>query len=54
MLSSYQDAYTSEFLELYKSLVNGKPIKTTAEDALQDISLFDKMFKVWAAQKSKA
>ncbi|KAI9152312.1 Myo-inositol 2-dehydrogenase [Paramyrothecium foliicola] len=45
VLSSYEDAYTAELQELYKCLVDGKEIKTTAKDALQDITLFDMMYK---------
>src|SRR3954454_2655521 len=45
ILSSFQDAYTCEFEELYQCLVEGKPIKTSAEDALNDLQLFDMMYK---------
>jgi predicted dehydrogenase len=45
ILSSLQDAYTTELEELYKCLVEGKPIKTSAEDALNDLRLFDMMYK---------
>ena len=45
ILSSFQDAYTCQFEELYKCLVQGKPIKTSAEDALNDLRLFDMMYK---------
>lgn len=45
MLSSYEDCYTAEFQELYESLVNGKPIKTTVEDAKQDLKLFDMIYR---------
>jgi hypothetical protein len=41
ILSSFQDTYTCEFEELYKCLVEGKPIKTSAEDALDDLRLFE-------------
>lgn len=45
ILCSFQDAYTSEFMELYRCLVEGKEIKTSAEDAYQDLKLFDMMYK---------
>ncbi|KPM38197.1 hypothetical protein AK830_g8359 [Neonectria ditissima] len=44
ILSSYEDAYTAELKELYESIVEGKPIKTTAEDALQDLRLYSMMY----------
>ncbi|KAJ9640336.1 hypothetical protein H2201_006891 [Coniosporium apollinis] len=45
ILTSYEDAYTAELQELYACLVDGKGIKTTAEDALEDIKIFDMMYK---------
>ncbi|CAH0051567.1 unnamed protein product [Clonostachys solani] len=45
VLSSYEDCYTVEFQELYESIVNGKPIKTTVEDAAQDLKLFDMIYR---------
>lgn len=45
ILSSFEDAYTVELKNLYSCFVEGKPIKTTAEDALQDLKLFDLMYK---------
>ena len=51
ILGSYEDAYTSEMTEMYECLVNGKTIKTTAEDAMQDLQLFDMMFERWIAQR---
>lgn len=47
MLSSYEDAYTTELLEVYEWVAKGKAPKTTAEDALQDMKLFDMMYKAW-------
>ncbi|KAK8157518.1 hypothetical protein BKA80DRAFT_291141 [Phyllosticta citrichinensis] len=41
MLSSYEDAYTAELQEMHASFAQGRPIKTTPEDALQDLRLFD-------------
>lgn len=51
VVSSYEDAYTAQLREFYECMVMGKPIKTTAEDALQDIVLYDMMYKVWAKQE---
>lgn len=49
VVSSYVDAYTSELLELYECVVHKKPIKTSAEDALQDLKIYDMMYKAWQA-----
>lgn len=48
MLGSYQDAYTTELQEVYAAFAEGKPIKTTVEDAMQDIAIFDSMYKAWS------
>jgi hypothetical protein len=45
MLSSYEDTYTAELQELYESVVNGKEIKTTVKDAMQDLQIYDMMYK---------
>lgn len=45
IVSSFQDAYTSEYLELYDCLTEGKRIKTSAQDAYRDLKLFDMMYK---------
>ncbi|KAI9736217.1 MAG: hypothetical protein M1834_001103 [Cirrosporium novae-zelandiae] len=50
ILTSYEDAYTAELKEMYECLVNGKPIKTTAKDAMQDLKLYDLMYKQWEMQ----
>jgi predicted dehydrogenase len=50
ILSSFEDAYTVELKTLYSCFVEGKPIKTTAEDALQDLKLYDMMYKQHARQ----
>ncbi|KAF4990307.1 hypothetical protein FDECE_14450 [Fusarium decemcellulare] len=47
VLSSYEDTYTAELQELYECLVNGKEIKTTVEDAMQDLRIYDMMYKAW-------
>lgn len=49
MLSSYEDAYTAELIELHECFAGGKEIKTTAEDALQDLKLYDMMYQTWGA-----
>jgi hypothetical protein len=54
ILSSFQDAYTSEFEEMYKCLVDGKPIKTNAEDALNELRLFDIMYKKYDRDQENA
>lgn len=54
VLSSYEDAYTAELKDLYECFVNGKEIKTTTEDAMQDLKLYDMMYGVWQKQKSRA
>lgn len=45
VLGSYEDAYTAELLELYECIVNGKQIKTTVEDAMQDLKLYDMIYE---------
>lgn len=40
ILPTYQDAYTSELLELHACLAEGKAIRTTVEDAIQDLEIF--------------
>ncbi|CAE7096754.1 unnamed protein product [Rhizoctonia solani] len=37
---TYQDAYTCEYESLYDSIVNGSPVKTTPEDAKEDLKIF--------------
>jgi predicted dehydrogenase len=49
MLSSFEDAYTSELQEMHECFTQGKEIKTTAEDALNDLQLFDSMYKKYSA-----
>lgn len=50
MLSSFEDAYTVELKDMYSCYVEGKAIETTAEDAMQDLKLFDLMYKQHARQ----
>jgi len=42
----YEDPFTIEMKELYKALMNGRPPKTTAEDARQDLEIFQMIAKV--------
>lgn len=37
---TYEDPYTIEMKELYQVVVDGKAIKTTAEDAKKDLEIF--------------
>ncbi|KAK4695211.1 hypothetical protein P7C71_g2498, partial [Lecanoromycetidae sp. Uapishka_2] len=45
ILSSYEDAYTAELKEMHACFTEGKKIKTSAEDAMQDLKLFKMMFE---------
>ncbi|KAF2092285.1 NAD(P)-binding protein [Saccharata proteae CBS 121410] len=45
MLTSYEDAYTAELQEMHACFTEGKAVKTTAEDALQDLKLYDLIYK---------
>tara|TARA_R110002003_G_scaffold214_28_gene16208 strand:+ start:2905 stop:3738 length:834 start_codon:yes stop_codon:yes gene_type:complete len=51
IIGSYEDAYTAEFLELHECLVNGKEIKTSAEDALNDVRIYDLFYSAWNASR---
>ena len=44
MRPTYEDAYTLEYRELWECIVNGAPVKTTPEDAKQDLELFSMIF----------
>ncbi|RAK97044.1 Gfo/Idh/MocA family protein [Aspergillus ibericus CBS 121593] len=52
MLSSYEDAYTAELQAVYEAFVHGKEIKTSVEDARQDLQIYDLMYKKWGEQSS--
>ena len=43
--NSYEDAYTTELRELWSCLVEGKDVKTSLEDACDDLKLFDIMYR---------
>jgi predicted dehydrogenase len=47
VLSSYEDTYTAELQQLHECLVNGAEIKTTVEDAIKDVQIYDMMYKAW-------
>ena len=40
VLKTYEDPYTIEMKELYAMIVEGKAVKTTAEDAAKDLKIF--------------
>ncbi|KAJ5089474.1 myo-inositol 2-dehydrogenase [Penicillium argentinense] len=46
-LSSYEDAYTAELQVMHDAFVNDKDIKTTVEDAKNDLQIYDMMYKKW-------
>ncbi|KAF2207017.1 hypothetical protein CERZMDRAFT_71902 [Cercospora zeae-maydis SCOH1-5] len=54
MVGSYEDAYTVELQELYECIVNGKEVKTSAEDAREDLRLYDLMYRKWSADQGAA
>ena len=37
---TYEDPYTLEMLEFHECVVNGKPVKTSAEDAKNELELY--------------
>jgi predicted dehydrogenase len=45
VLSSYEDAYTAELRVMYECLTGEGEIKTSAVDALEDLRLYDKMYR---------
>ncbi|KPM43795.1 hypothetical protein AK830_g2747 [Neonectria ditissima] len=51
--ASYEDAYTAELKDLYACIVEGKDIKTTAMDAVEDLKLFKMMMDKYPAYKRK-
>ena len=42
---TYEDPYTLELKELWEMCVNGKQVKTTAEDARKDLEVFGMVMK---------
>lgn len=51
--TSYEDAYTTELKELYANLVEGVPIKTSAEDAMEDLKLVKMMLEKYPQHKRR-
>lgn len=45
ILTSFEDAYTTEMKEMYDCFVKGKPVKTSAEDSMMDLRLWTMMLK---------
>jgi predicted dehydrogenase len=48
IISSFEDAFATEFQDMHDCLVNGKEIKTSAEDAINELRLYDLMYKKYA------
>ncbi|KAL0261450.1 hypothetical protein SLS55_002880 [Diplodia seriata] len=53
VLSSYEDAYTAELQEMHKCFTEGAPIKTTPEDAMEDLRLFDMIYRKYDEQMKR-
>ena len=53
-LSSYEDAYTTELKEMHACFTQGREIKTTAEDALQDLRLFSMLLQQHRQQRMRS
>ena len=53
ILSSYEDAYTAELKEMHACFTEGREIKTSAEDALQDLRLFAMLYKQHQRQRMR-
>ncbi|KAF1955219.1 myo-inositol 2-dehydrogenase [Byssothecium circinans] len=47
VVSSHEDAYTAELREVYEWVRDGKSLKTGTGDAIEDIKIFDQMYKAW-------
>jgi len=47
---TYEDAYTLEMKELYALATEGKPVKTTAEDATNDLQIFQMIMRAGISQ----
>ena len=52
VLTSFEDAYTAEMQEMHACFTEGKEIKTSAEDSLNDLKLWEMMLK--AHERSSA
>ena len=51
--SSYEDAYTAELKEMHACFTEGREIKTTAEDAMQDSRLFAMLLEQYRRQRMR-
>lgn len=51
ILSSYEDAYTAELAEMHACLTQGRQIKTSVEDAIQDLTIYDMMYAEYDRQR---
>ena len=49
-LMTAPDPYTLEMKELYALITEGKPVKTTAQDAAQDLKIFQMIMKAGTQQ----
>ena len=47
---TYEDPYTLEMKELYAAVVDGKPVKTTAEDARKEVEIFQMIMRAGTGQ----
>ena len=47
---TYEDPYTLELRELYALATEGKPVKTTVEDAAQDLKILQMILKAGSSQ----
>ena len=47
---TYEDPYTLELRELYALATEGKPVKTTVEDAAQDLKISQMILRAGASQ----
>ena len=54
ILSSYEDAYTAELKEMHACFTEGREIKTTVEDALQDSKLFAMLLEQHRQQRMRS
>lgn len=48
---TYEDSYTQEMRVLYDLVTHGTPVKTTIDDAAEDIQIFQMMMQVGSACK---
>ena len=49
--SHYEDACTAELKEIHACFTGGKAIKTSAEDAVQDLKIFEMIYEQWERQQ---